>query len=145
MRSFTLLLFLVPHFIFSQSKIRELADTVGFAHTAKQMDSIIQRIDAAYGENIAEVKNKKGVSGNEAWKMIVSPHDDYTYAGYMYPLVLQNIKAKTIILFGVAHKAKQLNLQDKIIFDSFSQWKGCYGNIRVSPLRKKIISRLTPE
>lgn len=126
-------------------KLRGLADTVGFAHEAWQMDSVMQRIESEYGKRIARIRKEKNISEKDAWKIAISPHDDYTYTSYMYPLVLKNVKAKTIIFFGVAHKAKQLNLQDKIVFDSFTHWRGCYGDIKVSPLREKIISNLPKE
>ena len=142
-RFFLFLLFISP--IISAQKIRGLADTVGFAHEARQMDSVMKRIDRDFGWKINDILKEKNISVKDAWKMAISPHDDYTYANYMYPLVLRNIQAKTVILFGVAHKAKQLNLQDKIIFDSFTYWKGCYGNIKVSSLREKIISKIPKE
>lgn len=131
--------------VHGQQKLRGLADTVGFAHQQWQMDSVMKRIEMTYGNQLAAIWKEKNVSQNDEWKVAISPHDDYTYASYMYPLVLRNIKAKTVILFGVAHKAKQLNLQDKIIFDSFTQWQGCYGSIKVSPLREKLIAKLPKE
>jgi len=131
--------------VHGQQKLRGLADTIGFAHQQWQMDSVMKRIEITYGKKMAYIWKENNISDKDEWKVAISPHDDYTYAGYMYPLVLRNIKAKTIILFGVAHKAKQLNLQDKIIFDSFTQWRGCYGNIHVSALRGKIISKLPEE
>ena len=125
------------------TKLRsQLADTIGFAHQQWQMDSVMKRIELEYGKKISGIWKEKDISFNDAWKVTISPHDDHAYASYMYPLVLRNVKAKTIIVFGVAHKAKQLNLQDKIIFDSFTHWRGCYGNIKVSSLREKIISKL---
>ena len=128
---------------FSQSiKLRGLADTVGFAHEKWQMDSIANRIEREYGTYLDFAWKRNNISSKDEWKLAVCPHDDYAYASYMYPLVLRNVKAKTIILFGVAHKAKQFNLQDKIIFDSFTHWNGCYGKIKCSPLREKIISQL---
>ncbi len=60
----------------------------------------------------------------------------------MYPAVLNNVKAKTIILFGVAHKARFLKLENQIIFDSYTFWKEPYGNVKVSPIREEIIKRL---
>jgi AmmeMemoRadiSam system protein B len=138
-----LLIFLIPMIVQGQQKLRGLADTIGFTHRQWQMDSVMKRIETRYGKHMASIWKEKNISSNDEWKVAISPHDDYTYASYMYPLVLRNIKAKTIILFGVAHKAKQLNLQDKIIFDSFTQWRGCYGNIKVSPFREKIIAKLS--
>ena len=60
----------------------------------------------------------------------------------MYPAVLRNITAKTIIFFGVAHRAKSFNLENQLVFDSFETWHGPYGPVKVSPLREKIISQL---
>lgn len=148
MKIFFLPFLLFPQFLFAQpgkGKIRGFADTIGFAHQAWQMDSMIERIEAQDGNKIDDILKAKKISKEDAWKMAICPHDDHTYTGYLYPLALRNIKAKTIILFGVAHKAKQLKLQDKIIFDSFAEWKGCYGNIKTSPLREKIISKLPKE
>ena len=76
---------------------------------------------------------------------MVSPHDDYAYVGYMYPAILKKIKAKTIILIGVAHKAKKLNLEDQLIFDSYDYWKGPYGNVKVSGIRNEIKELLPKE
>ncbi len=131
--------------VYSQIKLRGLADTVGFTHQQWQMDSMMKRIENEFGKKLEAVWKEKNISGNDSWKVAISPHDDFTYTSYMYPLVLRNVKAKTIIFFGVAHKAKQLNLQDKIIFDSFTHWRGCYGNIKCSSFREKIISRLPKE
>jgi AmmeMemoRadiSam system protein B len=74
--------------------------------------------------------------------MAIAPHDDYAYVGFMYPLVLSNVKAPTVIIFGVAHKARQLGLEDRLVFDSFSHWSGPHGDIEVSSLREKIMARL---
>lgn len=112
--------------------VRPLADTVGFAHLDWQMDSIMARLSrqpAAF--------HYEGVP-----KVIICPHDDYTYVGSLYPAALQNIKAGTIILFGVAHKAKQMNLENQVVFDSYDHWKGPYGPVKVSGLREEIIEQL---
>ncbi|MCK4549395.1 MAG: AmmeMemoRadiSam system protein B, partial [Candidatus Krumholzibacteria bacterium] len=50
-----------------------------------------------------------------------------------------------IILFGVAHRARRIGLEGKLIFDDFSGWKGPYGVTPVSPLREKVIERLPAE
>jgi AmmeMemoRadiSam system protein B len=77
--------------------------------------------------------------------MAIAPHDDYAYAGYMYPLVLRNVAAPVVIIFGVAHKARQLGIEDQLIFDSFTHWRGPYGDIAVSPLRERITAGLSAE
>jgi len=123
-------------------KLRPLADTVGFAHTAQQMDSVVKRILRMQEKTLLQKRKDGGVGHETVFKTVIAPHDDYTYAGYMYPLALQNIKAKTIILFGVAHKAKTLNLENQLVFDSYTHWRGPYGKVKVSALREEIISQL---
>jgi MEMO1 family protein len=122
--------------------LRGLADPVGFAHLATQMDRVTQRIAAQDGARLARMLNEKGVTADDLWRMAIAPHDDYAYAGFMYPLVLKHVKAQTVIVFGVAHKARQLGLEDVLVFDSFTHWPGPHGPITVSPLREKILSRL---
>jgi len=56
--------------------------------------------------------------------MVICPHDDYTYVGTLYPELLQNVKAPNLILIGVAHKAAQLRIEDSLVFDSYTDWKG---------------------
>jgi AmmeMemoRadiSam system protein B len=47
-------------------------------------------------------------------------------------------------VFGVAHKARQMGLEDRLVFDSFTHWIGPYGDIAISPLRERILA-LVPE
>ena len=122
--------------------LRFPVDTVGFAHKDWQTDSIITRIVRTQSEALNELTKNSMINDATSWKVAISPHDDHTYVGYLYPAVLNNIKAGTIILFGVAHRARNLGLEDKIIFDSYDFWQGPYGRIKVSPLREKIISEL---
>ncbi|MCW3077259.1 MAG: AmmeMemoRadiSam system protein [Bacteroidetes bacterium] len=125
-------------------KIRPLADTVGFAHTKLQMDSVVTRINRIQGNDLKASRLNAGIDKNTSFKTVISPHDDYTYTGYLYSLALENIKAKTVIIFGVAHKAKVFKVEDKLVFDSYSHWRSPYGNIPVSALRSDIIAKLPP-
>lgn len=134
-----LLLILVMFFIvsnlFSQNKTRNPVDSIGFATKPEQMDEFMKRVSL---QNEGEMNKLKP----EEWKVAISPHDDYTYVGALYPALLSGIKAKTIILIGVCHKAKVFNLENKIIFDTYANWKMPYGNVPVSSLREEIISKL---
>ncbi|RLD51079.1 MAG: AmmeMemoRadiSam system protein B [Bacteroidetes bacterium] len=121
--------------------VRQVVDTVGFAQYDWQMDSIMAKIEREQGKKLNEKLSYSGIN-DVGWKVVVSPHDDYAYVGYMYPAILKNIKAKTIILIGVAHKAKKLNLEDLLIFDSYDYWKGPYGNVKVSGIRNEIMKHL---
>ncbi|MBA3663225.1 MAG: AmmeMemoRadiSam system protein B [Bacteroidetes bacterium] len=126
----------------AQNKTRGYADTIGFAHTAAQMDSVIHRINTSQNKELTGARNKAGIKKSTVFKTVIAPHDDYTYTGYLYPLALENIKAKTIILFGVAHKAKSFKVENQLVFDSYTYWSGPYGKIQVSPLRDELIAGL---
>jgi len=126
-------------------KRRGLADPVGFAHRSRQMDRVAERIAAQDGARLERILADKGVAAGDRWRMAIAPHDDYAYAGFMYPLALRNIEAKTVVIFGVAHKARQLGLEDALVLESFTHWRGPYGDIAVSPLREKILGRLPPD
>lgn len=112
-------------------KIRRMVDTIGFASKSSQMDEFMIR---------ASESNR--IIKSENWKVCISPHDDYTYVGSLYPELLSGIQSSTIILLGVTHKARLFNLENKIIFDSFKEWEMPYGNVKISNLREKIISKL---
>lgn len=109
--------------------IRQIVDTVGFAQYDWQMDSIMNRLEIS-------------VESDKKWRVVITPHDDYAYVGNLYPEALNGIKAKTIILFGVAHKARNYDLENKIIFDSYDEWSAPYGKVKVSDIRNDLISNL---
>lgn len=114
------------------SGTRPLKDTVGFAQYSWQMDSLMSRIVRAGW------KKKEGLP----WKLAICPHDDYTYVGELYPELCQNVKAPNLILIGVAHSAARLGIEDSLVFDSYSQWKGPWKNVAVSPVREELYSML---
>jgi AmmeMemoRadiSam system protein B len=119
-------------------RTRQLVDTIGFAHLDWQVDSVVNRIQRAYPAELVSA----AVDSNTAWRVAICPHDDYTYASWHYPALLRNLKAKTVIIFGVAHKARQLNISDKIVFDTYPFWHGPYKNIRVSSFREELTKAL---
>jgi AmmeMemoRadiSam system protein B len=115
------------------SSVRPLKDTVGFAQYEWQMDSLMSRL------NREGWKKADGI----AWKLAICPHDDYTYVGTLYPELLQNIKAQNLILIGVAHKAAQLGIEDSLVFDNYSKWKGPWKDVPVSSAREQIFNLLS--
>lgn len=118
----------------SKSHTRHIEDTLGFAQYPWQLDSIISRMDDS---------DKLAVS--TTYKAAISPHDDYGYIGGLYYKTLSGIKAHTIVLVGVAHRARNFELQDKIIFGSFDAWDAPQGPIKVSPLRNQLLKNLNQE
>jgi AmmeMemoRadiSam system protein B len=116
----------------STIKVRQLVDTVGFARYSWQMDSIMARLDRDGWKR----------SSGSPWKMVICPHDDYTYVGKLYPEILSNVKAKNLILIGVAHKAASLGIENVLVFDSYSGWKGPWDTISISPAREDLLEIL---
>ncbi len=114
--------------------VRPVVDTVGFAQYGWQMDSIINRLNA-------RIK----IDRTNEFKAIIAPHDDYKYAGEVTYQAISGIHAKTLILFGVAHKAKNFHLQDRIVFGSFTHWNAPYGKVKISGLQKDILKKLPAE
>ncbi len=118
--------------------VRHAVDSIGFAIHDWQMDSVIVRINRLQADSLHEFY----MPDQLPWKVCIVPHDDYSYVGYQYLNVLSGVKAKTIIMFGVAHKARNFDLEDKLIFDGFDYWQGAYGQTRISYLRNKIMAKL---
>ncbi|MCG9971075.1 AmmeMemoRadiSam system protein B [Christiangramia crocea] len=114
--------------------VREFHDSIGFAKHAWQMDSIISRIDDADKTPVKEV-----------YKTVISPHDDYSYAAGLYLKTLSGIKANTVVLIGVAHRARNYELQDKLIFGSYEAWEAPYGKVEISPLRDRLLEKIPGE
>lgn len=137
------LFFIVPLLLPAQSgTIRRAVDSIGFAIHSWQMDSVMARINRQFGPQIDQMLAKQKITKKSRWKMSVCPHDDYAYAGWMYPMALRNIKAPTVILLGVAHKARKFGIEGTMVFDSHQAWQVPYGPVRVSGLREKIMNQL---
>jgi MEMO1 family protein len=103
----SIFILLSAQYVFPQnSKIRNWKDTVGFTTKSFQMDSLMRRIDRKYRNEYAAIRIEKHISNQVKCRVAICPHDDYTYAGSMYPLALENIKARVVIIFGVAHKIR---------------------------------------
>lgn len=108
-------------------KIREAKS---YAKYDWQMDSIYNRLQI------------KDTANDLKWKAAISPHDNYRFAGELYYKALRGINAPKIILIGVAHRARNYNLQDKLIFGTFTEWESPYGGIDVSSLNEEIMTHL---
>jgi len=120
-------------------KVRQMVDTIGFAQYGWQVDSVLARIKRVQSIELKNVNTDE----SKPWRVAICPHDDYTYVGWQYPATLRNIKAKTVIIFGVAHKARQLKVSDQIIFDSFDYWQGPYKDLKIAvDIREEIMDNL---
>ena len=122
--------------------LRGQADTVGFVTSAVQMDSVLAQARALAAPRRAELFAQHGWTDETAFAAAVCPHDDYYYAGRFYALLLPHIHAKTVIIFGVFHKARAFACRDQLVFDSFDAWRGPYGPVKTSALRDELTARL---
>jgi AmmeMemoRadiSam system protein B len=121
--------------------MRGQMDAVGYVTTAAQMDSVLSqslKFSAARRKELAA----HGVGDDIVFSAAVCPHDDYYYASRLYAIVTPHIRARTVILFGVFHRARAFDCRDQLVFDSFETWRGPYGAVNVSPLRDELIERL---
>jgi MEMO1 family protein len=121
--------------------VRQPVDTIGFAQYPWQIDSIMDRIDRQQPEQLREA-NSIFPDDSTVLRLAISPHDDYSYVGYLYPSLLKHVRSKVVIMFGVAHKAKNFRLKDRIVFGSSRPWKSPKGEVKISSLQKKIMKRL---
>lgn len=117
--------------------MRGFVDTIGFAHLDWQMDSVVARIERSGLDSLGS-----HCKGEAPLLMAICPHDDYTYAGPFYYSMLKDVKAKTIILFGVAHKARALGISNKIVFGTYGYWKEPYGRLPISDFQEKLMGEL---
>jgi AmmeMemoRadiSam system protein B len=118
-------------------------DTIGFARYGWQVDSVLARIERYQHESLAAASAP--LEGISALRVAISPHDDYSYVGYLYPALLQHVTSDVVVLFGVGHKAKQFGLEDRLVFGSYRRWKSPGGSLRVSDLQKTLLKELPDE
>jgi len=120
---------------------RGLVDTVGFAQYGWQMDSLLARIWLKTDLRKQILFHDPDTVGTP-WKVVIAPHDDYTYVGSIYPQLLHSLTAKTLLIFGVAHKARVFKIEDKLVFDSFTSWSGPYQPVSIARLRESLLKNL---
>jgi len=120
--------------------IRQPVDTVGFTQYGWQIDSLVARIERLQSVqlNLAEAM----FDSTASLRVAISPHDDYTYVGYLYPALLRQVKSDVVILFGVGHKARVFGIEDKIVFGSYKKWKSPRGTVEISELQNSIMKNL---
>jgi len=128
-----------------QDGMRGLVDTLGYATSASQMDSVLAQCRTLAAPRAAELSTTEEWRSNPALAAVVCPHDDYYYAGRLYALLLPHVRARRVILFGAFHQARAFECRDKLVFDAFDAWRGPYGPVKSSPLRRDLIRRLPPE
>ncbi|HUW93804.1 MAG TPA: AmmeMemoRadiSam system protein B [Bacteroidales bacterium] len=119
---------------------RQPVDTVGFAQHAWQVDSVLARIERLQS---VQLKGAGALTDNStSLRVAISPHDDYTYVGYLYPALFEHVRSEVVLLFGVGHKARLFGLEDKIVFGSYGSWKSPGGAVEISALQNSIMKKM---
>jgi len=111
--------------------VRGQLDTVGFPVVADQAQDVITT--AVRLEGLAGDRGAEPLVGG------VCPHDDHLYAARVYAHLTQRIAAPRVLLVGVFHKAREWQLADRVVFDSFQAWHGPWGPVAIDPLRDELI------
>jgi AmmeMemoRadiSam system protein B len=128
---------------------RNQVDTIGFAQYSRQMDSIMARIirsnlqpgDIRLPYDTSYLTNTRKMNPDTALG-VICPHDDYSYAGPLYESVLSTIHSPLVILIGVAHKARTMGIEDRIVFGNPIPWNAPYGRVEISSLQEKMLEQL---
>jgi AmmeMemoRadiSam system protein B len=118
--------------------VRVPVDSIGYALDPSQVRAVVS---ASMKSVDGSIEPGPGFSGSP---MIggICPHDDYVYAASAYIKLMKNIQAPLAILIGVSHRARRIGIQGRLVFETFSAWKGPYGNVPVSGIREDIIAAL---
>ena len=120
----------------STDALRGQQDAVGFASTAAQMKAVWDLAAAPPAPHSFGAAATPGVAG------LISPHDDYLYAGRVYRHAVPLVTAKTVVLIGVFHRYRRFGARDALVFDTYPAWRSPDGPIAVSPLRDELLAAL---
>jgi AmmeMemoRadiSam system protein B len=122
--------------IASTDELRGQQDAVGFASTAEQMQKAWElSADGPAPERL-------GPSPPPGVLAVLSPHDDYLYAGRVYRSVLPLVTAKTVIVIGVFHGYRKYRVRDRIVFDAYPAWRSPDGPIATASIRQELLSAM---
>lgn len=138
MKSKILLVIILSITLHAQN-VRSIRDSIGFCWNANEMNRFIKFI---------EINTPKGNYSSKNLIAAISVHDDYLYAGKIYYPLYRLIKTKEVVIFGVTHGTVRKEIGDQkniLILDNFNEWKGVYSNVKISPLREIIKSKLSTE
>jgi len=116
-------------------RVRQPVDPVGYTHSAEGITRVIDHATAL-----------EHPAAGPPFLAAISPHDDYLYAQQVYVHVYPRIRARDVVLIGVAHKARDYpEVEGKLVFDAFDAWHGPYGDVPISALRAELLARLPPD
>jgi AmmeMemoRadiSam system protein B len=118
-------------------------DPIGYTHSAQGITRVAAHARKLEGARLRAVAARLGLKPSAAFLGAISPHDDYQYAQQVYLHVYPYLRARHVILVGVAHKARRFpETWGKLVFDGYDAWHGPHGQVPISPLRRALLSRL---
>ncbi|NPV82344.1 MAG: AmmeMemoRadiSam system protein B [Candidatus Aminicenantes bacterium] len=115
--------------------IRPVRDDVGFCWNPDSMKILVDYLAAQEKEHFRA----------EGLVAAISPHDDYLYAGRLYYLLFNLIRAKEAVIFGVTHgtvRNEIKGLDSLLILDDYELWPGVLKPVEISPLRSYLKKHL---
>jgi AmmeMemoRadiSam system protein B len=116
---------------------RPIRDDIGYCWNIRQVGRLMDYLASASTREETE-QLPPLIAG-------ISPHDDYLYAGRAYYPLFKRINAKEVVIFGVTHSSVRKALgdpRDKLIFDTYTYWKGPYKKVNISKLREYLKEKL---
>jgi len=123
--------------------VRQPVDRVGYTHTSMGISRVVAHAGFLEKEHLEATRIRLGLRPDSRFAAAISPHDDHVYAQRIYIHAYPYIKARHVILIGVAHKARNhAGCEGRLVFDSFRAWHGPYGEMPISPLREDLLHTL---
>lgn len=124
--------------------VRGPIDSVGYATAPGQLEALSSVWDSMIAAGLPAADRREDDAGGPLIGAVV-PHDDYLYAGPFYATALRDVRAPLVVIVGVSHRARRIGLEGKLVFDDYDAWRGPYGDVPVSSLRRRVIELLPPE
>jgi len=122
--------------IASTDRLRGQQDAVGFASTAEQMKKTWELSAEGPAPETLGPAPAPGVLA------VLSPHDDYLYAGRVYRSIIPLVTAKTVIVIGVFHQYRKYRVRDRIVFDPYEAWRTPDGPVAISAIREELFAAM---
>ncbi|HPR63092.1 MAG TPA: AmmeMemoRadiSam system protein B [Thermoanaerobaculia bacterium] len=107
----------------SSGQFREIQDPSGYAFTPEKIHAVIEACEREHPPVVSQ--------GEDPARVVISAHDDHLYSGESIFRSTRGIRARTVLMIGVAHGASRWGIRDRLIFDAFDGWKGPLGTIPV--------------
>ncbi|MBU0754375.1 MAG: AmmeMemoRadiSam system protein B [Planctomycetes bacterium] len=125
------------------TSVRQPKDLVGYTHSAEGIARVVKWAMEAEADRLGDDEEKLSLGKDGLFVAGISPHDDYQYAQQVYVHLYPWLKARHVILIGVAHGARNFpETEGRLVFDAFDAWHGPYKEVPISCLRADLLAGL---